>query len=62
VYPRKNSESHELINHPKGKVIDAPLMEISSSFIREAIKKRKDVRFMMPDKVWEYIDEMNFYK
>ena len=62
VYPRKDSHGGELINHPKVKIISAPVMEISSSFIREAIKNKKDVRYMMPEKVWEYVDEMNFYK
>jgi nicotinate-nucleotide adenylyltransferase len=40
----------------------APLMEISSTFIRNAIKDKKDVRFFMPTKVWQYVDEMNLYK
>jgi nicotinate-nucleotide adenylyltransferase len=62
VYPRKTSDGGELKEHPKVKFIDAPLMELSSSFIREAIKNKKDVRYMMPEKVWEYIDEMNFYR
>ena len=62
VYPRRNSDGGELNNHPRVKLIDAPLMELSSSFIREAIKNKKDVRYMMPEKVWGYIDEMNFYK
>ncbi|MBL0104784.1 MAG: nicotinate-nucleotide adenylyltransferase [Bacteroidetes bacterium] len=62
VYPRKNMAPCELSSHPKVKMVDAPLMELSSSFIREAIRTKKDVRYMMPEKVWEYIDEMNFYK
>jgi nicotinate-nucleotide adenylyltransferase len=62
VYPRRTSDGGELINHPKVKIIDAPIMELSSTFIRDAIKNKKDVRYMMPEKVWEYIDEMNFYK
>jgi nicotinate-nucleotide adenylyltransferase len=62
VYPRRISDGGDFKNHPKVKFVDAPLMEISSSFIREAIKNKKDVRYMMPEKVWEYIEEMNFYK
>ena len=62
VYPRKDSAGGELINHPKVKKIPAPLMEISSSFIRDAIHNKKDIRYMLPEKVWEYIDEMSFYK
>ena len=44
------------------KWIDAPQMEISSSFIRKSIKVGKDVRYMMPETVADYIDEMNFYR
>lgn len=62
VYPRKDAPTSELINHPKVKLIEAPLMEISSSFIRESIKNKKDVRYMVPEKVWDFIEEMNFYK
>ena len=62
VYTRKDSAGGELINHPKVKKIPAPLMEISSSFIRDAIHNKKDIRYMLPEKVWEYIDEMSFYK
>ncbi len=62
VYPRPNCKKTTFHNHPNVQLLDAPLMEISSSFIRNAIKQRKDIRFFMPEKVWEYIDEMNFYK
>ena len=41
---------------------DAPIMKVSSSFIRDAIKNRKDVRYLLTEPVYKYIDEMNFYK
>ena len=41
---------------------DAPVMKVSSSFIRNAIKKSKDVRYLLTDPVHKYIDEMNFYR
>ncbi|MFC2098769.1 nicotinate (nicotinamide) nucleotide adenylyltransferase [Bacteroidota bacterium] len=43
-------------------VVDAPLIEISSSFIRKAISEGKDVRHFLPPGAWEYLDEMNFYR
>ena len=61
VYPRKDASIDEWVEHPRVKMISAPVMELSSSFIREAIKNKKDVRYMMPEKVWDYIEEMNFY-
>ncbi|MBK7964970.1 MAG: nicotinate-nucleotide adenylyltransferase [Bacteroidetes bacterium] len=62
VYPRPNHDGGDLKNHPRVKWIDAPLMELSSSFIRKSIKEGKDVRYMMPETVADYIDEMNFYR
>ncbi len=41
---------------------DAPGMKISSSFIRDAIKKGNDVRYLLTESVFKYIDEMNFYR
>ena len=64
VYPRisEESENLELKNHPKIHLIDAPVVEISSTFIRDNIKKGKNVQPLLPNKVWEYIDHNNFYK
>jgi len=62
VYPRAKSEETELKNHSKIKFINAPIIEISSTQIREAIKNKKDVRYFLPEKVWEYIKEMHFYE
>ena len=53
---------HDLANHPSVKLVAAPLLEISSSFIRESIQNGKDVRFFMPEQAWKYLDEMNFYR
>ena len=64
VYPRK--EQHivpkEFANHPSVKITNAPVMELSSTFIRNAIKEKKDVRHTMPHLVAEYVKEMHFYE
>lgn len=62
IYPRPASDGGQFKDHLKVKMIEAPLMEISASFIRQSIKTGKDVRYMMPQPVFEYIDEMHFYK
>jgi len=66
VYPRRQVTlslvtSHSLLSHPSITLVNAPTMEISSSFIRQSIKEGKDVRFFMPELTWQYIDEMHFY-
>lgn len=64
VYPRfsEGEIAPELLQHPKVTQINAPRIEISATFIRKAIKEGKDVRPLLPFKVWNYIDEMSFYR
>ena len=64
VYPRIGSGEtpDRFKEHKRIFKIDAPIMEISSTFIRKAIKDGKLVRPMLPEPVWIYLDEMNFYK
>lgn len=64
VYPRHSEDSKKtsLEDHRHIHKIDAPIMELSSTFIRQSRKEGKNVRPMLPENVWEYLDEMNFYK
>jgi nicotinate-nucleotide adenylyltransferase len=62
VYPRLGSDKDRLPNMENATLVDAPIIGISSSFIRKAIREGKDVRYFMPLPVWKYIQEMNFYK
>lgn len=62
IYPRPNAKPSQFDHHPKIIFTDAPQIDISSTFIRNAIKEKKDIRFFLYQKVWQYIDEMNFYR
>lgn len=64
VYPRLSEGVIEtqFEDHPHIHKVEAPIMELSSTFIRNAIKKGKNVKPMLPEHVWEYVDEMNFYR
>ena len=64
VYPRigEKQAKPELLNHEHVHVIDAPVVEISSTAIRKAIKEGKNCRPLLPHSVWVYIDQMNFYR
>ena len=63
VYPRPGFNKSKVQSHKNITIAEnAPLMEISSSFIRKSIQQGKDVRHFLPSKSWKYIDEMNFYK
>ena len=64
VYPRLHSGeiNTQFDNHSKIHRIDAPVVELSSTFIRENIKINKNVVPMLPHKVWEYVEHNLFYK
>lgn len=62
IYPRPGNDMEALARLPNATVVDAPLMEISSSFIRKAIKEGKDIRHLMPAKAYQYMREMHFYE
>ena len=62
VYPRPESKDCALASHKKVRVTLAPLMDISASFIRKSIADKKDISYFLLPKVWQYMDEMNFYK
>ena len=62
LYPRPKYSISNL-KSPNVHIVDGvPEMEISASFIRKSIKNKKNVSYLIPNKAWKYIDEMNFYK
>ena len=62
VYPRKNYDGGELSNHKSVQIINAPEIEISSTFIRKAMTENKDLRHFMPNESYKYMIDMGFYK
>jgi nicotinate-nucleotide adenylyltransferase len=64
VYPRisEGVVETQFDGHKNIMKVNAPIIELSSTFIRKAIKDKKDIRPMLPLGVWKYADHMNFYK
>ena len=64
VYPRVSDKqtNPQFEGHPRIHHTDAPIMEISSTFIRNQHKAGKNIKPMLPEAVWQYMDEMNFYR
>nr|WP_295929574.1 nicotinate (nicotinamide) nucleotide adenylyltransferase [uncultured Dyadobacter sp.] len=61
VYPRPNSRSHTFGNHPDVKFVEAPLLDISATFLRACIKKGASIRYMVPEPVEQLIKIKKFY-
>ncbi|PSG90390.1 nicotinate (nicotinamide) nucleotide adenylyltransferase [Aurantibacter aestuarii] len=64
VYPRisEGIVETQFTNHPKISRVDAPIIELSSTMIRNSIKAQKNVKPLLSPEVWRYIDEMGFYE
>lgn len=61
VYPRPGFLEHELMKHPSVSLTETPLMELSSTFIRAAVREGRSIRFFVPDSVLEFIDKKGLY-
>ncbi|MRN04949.1 nicotinate (nicotinamide) nucleotide adenylyltransferase [Riemerella anatipestifer] len=65
VYPRifeHTEEEYPYKYHPNIHQINAPIIELSSTEIRNMIKNGKNTRPMLPIEVFEYLDGSHFYK
>ncbi|MBS1486154.1 MAG: nicotinate-nucleotide adenylyltransferase [Bacteroidetes bacterium] len=71
VYPRPAVSSGEkqppvtnspLKSHANVRLVEAPLLDISATYIRECIKNNKSIRYLVPDVVEQMIRTKGFYK
>ncbi|MCG1035227.1 nicotinate (nicotinamide) nucleotide adenylyltransferase [Polaribacter sargassicola] len=64
VYPRitEGNIDHQFKDNSKIHKIDAPIIQVSSTMIRKGIKEQKNIKPLLTEEVWTYIDEMNFYR
>ena len=62
MFPREGYDGGELVNYPSVTVLETPIVEVSSTFIRRCVKEGRDVRHFMPEKAFRYMEEKRFYK
>ena len=62
VFPRESYDGGDLAGHPSVTILKTPILEISSTFIRNCVAEGRDVRHFMPAKAFDYMQEMGFYK
>jgi nicotinate-nucleotide adenylyltransferase len=61
VYPRPGMQPSPLKLHPNVQLIEAPMMDVSATFIRNSIKNHKSIRYLVPESVLELIMGKMFY-
>ena len=61
VFPREGYDGGELIHHSSVTILKTPILEISSTFIRQSIKEGRDVRHFIPERAFRYLNERGFY-
>ena len=62
VYPRPHVTNSDLKRHLNVKIIEAPLLDISATYIRSCIKDNKSIRYLVPEPVEQLIRLKHFYK
>jgi nicotinate-nucleotide adenylyltransferase len=61
VYPRPNAPAHVFGDHPAVRMVPAPLLDISATYIRESLRAGRSIRYLVPDPVEEMILRKKFY-
>ncbi len=61
VYPRPHVTNSDLKRHPQVTIVEAPMIDISATYIRTCIKNNKSIRYLVPEPVENMIRMKNFY-
>lgn len=57
VYPRPGFTVDEKKLPSRVRLVNSPIFDLSSTFIRQGLKEGKDLRFFLHPKVWSYLKE-----
>ncbi len=62
MYQRPDYDLGELAQHPSVQIFQAPLMQISASYIRNCIKNGHSIQYLVPEAVYEYLSSSGLYR
>jgi nicotinate-nucleotide adenylyltransferase len=62
VYPRPGVDATEVKTHPGVRVVDAPLLDISATFIRDCVRAGKSIRYLVPEAVEDRIQAAGYWR
>jgi nicotinate-nucleotide adenylyltransferase len=61
VYPRPGAQPSGLRTHRNVQMVEAPMLDISATFIRRCVRNKQSIRYLVPDPVEEMIRTKGFY-
>ena len=61
VYPRPGAETDKTVQHHNIRYINAPLLDISATYIRKCIRQHKSIQYLLPEKVSQFIYDRKLY-
>lgn len=62
VYNRPGYEEGPLSQHERVQYVEAPLLNLSATYIRQQIKDKKSIRYLVPDAVYDYLEDSTLYR
>jgi nicotinate-nucleotide adenylyltransferase len=63
IYPRPGQNDYgTLREHPSVQWVDAPLLDISATYIRKCISQGKSIQYLVPDSVTSFINDKKLYR
>lgn len=62
VYKRPHIDLGPLANHPRVRLCEAPMLDISATYIRQCLQNGHSIRYLVPDAVWEYLENSTLYR
>ena len=62
IYPRPKAQPSALLSHPNIQLVEAPMIDISATFIRKCIQNGFSVKYLVHDAVERIISAKNFYR
>lgn len=62
VYPRPHAIKTDFHHHPQVQFVEAPLIDISATYIRHLVQQGKSIRYLVPEPVEQLIRLKGYYQ
>lgn len=62
IYKRGHMDELNVPTAPNIIICEAPLLDISATFVRHCLKAKKSIQYLVPDAVYKYLSQSNLYQ